>query len=223
MPYIPPQNRPPVDRAVDALAARIADEVKASGETAEVSVRYRASFRAIADAIARLQRGQTIGDSAEEAVAHAVFETAAGYGQTGGWLGELNYALTTLVQAVPYTLYRGGVWDECLRYWLYAETVGALTRTAYDMHAAYPDDFVGNGLAGVFEDVKDEYKRRVNTAYEAAQIRKSGDCYDMSPYRTRLVETEVAGVKGYAEVMLPYQEPTRPERAAAPQEHAHVA
>ena len=38
----------------------------------------------------------------------------------------------------------------------------------------------------MFEDIKDEYKRRVNSAYEAAQILKSGDCYDYVPFRTQL-------------------------------------
>ncbi len=65
------------------------------------------------------------------------------------------------------------------------------------------DDFIGNGLAGVFEDVKDEYKRRVNSAYEAAQILKSGDCYEYSPFQTQLVAATVDGVAGYQEVMLP--------------------
>jgi hypothetical protein len=53
------------------------------------------------------------------------------------------------------------------------------------------------------KDVKDEYKRRVNTAYEALQIRKSGDCYEKSPFHTQLVEFETAGVTGWIEIMLP--------------------
>lgn len=65
------------------------------------------------------------------------------------------------------------------------------------------DDYTGNALAGVFEDVKDEYKRRVNTAYEAAQILKSGDCYEYSPFQTQLVAVNVDGVAGFQEVMLP--------------------
>ncbi len=35
--------------------------------------------------------------------------------------------------------------------------------------------------------MKDEYKRRANTAYEAAQIKKPGDCYD-APYHTELID-----------------------------------
>lgn len=67
---------------------------------------------------------------------------------------------------------------------------------------------MGNGLTGVFEDVKDEYKRRVNTAYEAAQILKSGDCYELAPYRTQLVADTVDGVAGWQEVMLPRRDPS---------------
>lgn len=83
--------------------------------------------------------------------------------------------------------------------------MGALTRTAWDLHAECADDYIGNGLCGVFIDIKDEYKRRVNTAYEAAQILKSGDCYDRITFRTQLVPVTVNGVEGYQEVMLPPQ------------------
>ena len=48
----------------------------------------------------------------------------------------------------------------------------------------------------------------VNTAYEAAQILKSGDCYDFVPFRTHLVAATVDGVAGYQEVMLPRQNQT---------------
>ena len=74
------------------------------------------------------------------------------------------------------------------------------------MHARYANTWQGNGLAGVFEDVKDEYKRRVNTAYEAAQIIKSGDCYEATPYHTRLMPIEHNGVHGFFEIMLPKTE-----------------
>ncbi len=46
-------------------------------------------------------------------------------------------------------------------------------------------------FVGALEDVKDEYKRRANTAYEAAQIRKSEDCYD-TPYHTELVVSKMS-------------------------------
>ena len=207
MPYIPPQNRPPIDAAVEALAARIADELAAARATVAVSESYRRAFLAIADGLAALESGRAAAAGPERAVASAIFEAAKAYHQPGGWLGELNYSVTRLIQGVPYAMYKRGVWKEALRYWLYAETVGALTRTAYDLHARGGNDWVLNGLAGVFEDVKDEYKRRVNTAYEAAQIRESGDCYELSPFRTQLVPFETAGAQGWIEIQLPPREP----------------
>jgi len=210
MPYIPPQNRPPIDRHVDALAGKIAGALARNDQTAEISVLYRKAFAAVADSIAALEKGEQPAEGEAGALAACIVDTAQGYAQKGAWTGELNYAVTMLIQAVPYKLYRQGVWEECLRYWLYAQTVGALTRTAYDIHERFANDWVGNGLAGVFEDVKDELKRRVNSAYEAAQITKSGDCYSMVPFHTRLVPMERDGVDGYIEIMLKHHEPEGP-------------
>jgi hypothetical protein len=210
MPYIPPQNRPAIDRHVHALAEQIADSLAKNDQTAEISVLYRNAFAAIVDSIAALENGNRPSEDEAGALAACIVDTAKGYGQKGGWTGELNYAITTLIQAVPYTLYRRGVWAECLRYWLHAQTVGALIRTACDIHERFDNEWVGNGLAGVLEDVKDELKRRVNSAYEAAQITKSGDCYKMVPFRTQLVPMEKDGVNGYIEIMLRHHEPEGP-------------
>lgn len=208
MPYIPPQNRPEIDLGVDALAEEIALALAAADRTVEVSEAYRAAFGEIADFIAALERDAAASPvSKAQSLAARIVEAATVYQQKGGWLGELNYAVTTLIQAVPFKMVEKGAWTEHLRYWLFAQTVGALTRTAYDMHTRFGNDWIGNGLAGVFEDIKDEYKRRVNTAYEAVQILKSGDCYDMVPLRTQLVPIEINGVEGYTEVMLPRREP----------------
>jgi hypothetical protein len=207
MPYIPSENRPAIDKAVVILAEEIAGELLSNEITAAISERYRICFMEIAEAIISLEKGAppTAG-TAVNRLASRIVEAARKYGQQGGWLGELNYALTRLIQEVPFIMHRNQVWKEAMRYWLYAETVGALTRTAYDIHSSYGNDWMSNGLAGVFEDVKDEYKRRVNTAYEAAQIRKSGDCYDHSPFRTELVKFNADGVDGWIEIMLPQQE-----------------
>ncbi len=208
MPYIPPQNRPAIDAAVDAVAVQIADTMAVNGETAGISEHFREAFLAVARRIAAREQGDVVSPAtAAEKLADAIVEAARGYNQKGGWLGELNYAITTLIQAVPYKMVEAGAWTEHLRYWLYAETVGALVCASYDMHAEMGGDWVGMGLAGVFEDIKDEYKRRVNVSYEAVQILKSGDCYDMVPFRTQLVATTVNGVEGYTEVILPKQEP----------------
>jgi len=207
MPYIPPQNRPAIDSPVDVLAEEIVATLIKNNHTAEISVHYRQVFRTIAEFIAQLeyQPDRKPTNKAQE-LARAIVDTARGYNLKGAWAGELNYALTKLIQLVPYKMFKCRTWDESLRYWLYAQTVGALTRTAYELHKSTADDYVGNGLAGVFEDVKDEYKRRVNTAYEAAQIRKSGDCYEHVPFRTQLVPFKVADTDGFIEIMLPYRQ-----------------
>ncbi len=207
MPYISAANRPAIDQKVAALADEIATAMIDQRHTAEISTHYRRAFLEIADFIAAVESGAAVKPSSQaQRLAATIVETARG-AVKGGWTGELNYAITMLIQHVPHAMRCRKAWDESLRYWIYAETVGALTRTAYDLHARTGDDYVGNGLTGVFEDVKDEYKRRVNTAYEAAQILKSGDCYDLAPFRTRLVAATVDGVAGYQEVMLPRQNP----------------
>ena len=104
------------------------------------------------------------------------------YGYEGAYLGELNYSITRLIQEVPQQMVKLGKWKEELRYWLYAVTVDSLIAMANRTDLAI-------GEAGVFEDIKDEYKRRVNPAYEAVQIVKSGDCYN-TPYHTVLVKAE---------------------------------
>ena len=209
MPYIPPQNRPSIDQSVQALAQRIAAKLEKEDLSASISELYRDSFMKIARFIVVLEKENAEASPVDEeqTVAKSIVLAARMYEQQGGFLGELNYALTRFIQFVPYNMYKKGVWKEALRYWLYAETVGALVRSSCEMHEAFDNDWISNGIAGVFEDVKDEYKRRVNTAYEALQIRKSGDCYDKSPFRTQLVEFEASGTKGWIEVMLPQSNP----------------
>ena len=207
MPYIPAAHRPAIDEQVDVLAEQIALELISKEQTAEVSVIYRAAFMEIAQTLAAIESDPaTATTTAAQNVAATIIDKATAYEQVGAWTGELNYAITMLIQMVPFKMYKKGIWSEPLRYWLYAQTVGALTRTAYDLHAQADASYVGNGLTGVFEDIKDEYKRRVNTSYEAAQINKSGDCFEKSPYRTELVPFAVGDTEGFIEIQLPYQE-----------------
>jgi hypothetical protein len=209
MPYIPPANRPAIDEKVNALADEIAAVMIRERQTADISVHYRRAFLEIAHFIAALEQNTAgVPGSRAQQLAATIVEVAGANGIQGGWTGELNYAITMLIQLVPYEMHRRKAWEDSLRYWILAETVGALTRTAYDLHASTANDYIGNGLTGVLEDIKDEYKRRVNSAYEAAQILKSGDCYDHVPFRTQLVAATVDGVSGYQEVMLPRQERT---------------
>ncbi len=208
MPYIPHDNRPDIDEKVKALANEIADALIAENATAEISTHYRKAFMEVADTIAAMDGGDTSEPTnAAQALARVILDKALGYDQIGAWTGELNYAVTMLIQVTPWVMVQRGAWQETLRYWLYAQTVGALTRTAYDLHAKTADNYIGNGLTAVFEDVKDEYKRRVNTAYEAAQIRKSGDCYGYVPFRTQLMPFTLDQTEGFIEIMLPKQEP----------------
>lgn len=109
----------------------------------------------------------------------AITSAAKKHGYDGAFAGELNYALTRLLQEIPRDLVKDGTLREEIRYWIQPL------------------------MYGVLLDVALEHKRRVNTAYEAAQIVKSGDCYD-TPYYTRLVEVIDGSGKviGHQEVML---------------------
>jgi len=207
MPYIAREDRPALDGRVAALAGEVAARLtKKNGDT-DVSCEYRKVFRRIAVALGELESGtRPRRKGAPEQLAVEIFDGAKKHKQRGAWLGNLNYSVTRLIQVVPTVMVRRRAWKEKFRYWLYAQTVGALERAAMDCHAKGTDDWFYDGLVGVFVDVKDEYKRRVNAAYEAVQIMKSGDCYD-TPYRTEVIEVRnKAGVlEGYRETMKDYR------------------
>lgn len=147
--------------------------------------------------------GSEVGSNAEIALAQTIYDVGAKYDYEGAYLGEFNYAFTRFIQRVPQLKVQSGAWAQELRYWLYASTVSALA------YASRHTEDLDIGVDGVFIDIKDEYKRRVNTAYEAEQILKSGDCYD-TPYYTRLVEVvdENGTLVGYQEIMLKRSEST---------------
>lgn len=114
---------------------------------------------------------RTVIDPLAKALADGIAQVAAKYKYDGAFLGELNFALTRLIQHLPRSLMQYQGFKDEIRYWMYA------------------------GIVGVLVDVKDEYKRRVNPAYEDAQIEKSGDCYD-TPYYDRLIDVvDTAGKK----------------------------
>lgn len=211
MPYVPSRktdgqsnDREVIDAAVENLAQEVAEEI-----TDNVSLRnkYQATFLRVSNALSHLLGGEprwlnqydVWGNptDAEFKLAQAIFEVGAKYNYGGAYLGEFNYAWTKFIQQVPKIKVRGGSWQEEFRYWVYAETVSAL------IFASNRTICLDIGVDGVFEDIKDEYKRRVNTAYEAAQILKSGDCYS-GPYYTRLIEVvdEEGRHVGHQEVML---------------------
>lgn len=112
-------------------------------------------------------------------LADSIAHVAKKYKYDGAFAGELNYALTRLLQDIPRSLITSGQIKEEIRYWIQPLMYGVLTDVAW------------------------EHKRRVNVSYEAAQIVKSGDCYD-TPYYTRLVEVvdKTGNHVGYQEVMV---------------------
>lgn len=208
MPYISADERPAIDKVVEALAEEVSGALaREENKDTEISIHYRQAFAAVGRALLRLERGEKANaPSPLRNLAVEVFgEAGEGSKDRGAWLGRLNYALTRLIQVVPQKMVQKGVWKEEFRYWVYAQTVGALTRSAIDIHTLEGEGWPVDGLVGVLVDVKDEYKRRVNAAYESVQIRKAGDCYT-TRYRTELSEVKDAAgrVVGYSDVMKDY-------------------
>lgn len=215
MPYVPSkktdgksQDRNIIDAAVEAWAQAAVLRI---GKNFSLIREYSRSFMKVAKKLKDYSRrggvaagdGVVAGGDPETGVAAAIYGLGEGYGYEGAFLGELNYAITRFIQRVPQIKVQQGEWKDEIRYWLYAATVEALT-----LAADKTKDFE-IGVGGVFVDIKDEYKRRVNTAYEAAQIVKSGDCYD-TPYYTRLIEIRNTRGEliGYQEIMLKRGEKT---------------
>jgi len=113
------------------------------------------------------------------ALSDGIAQVSQKYKYDGAFAGELNYALTRLIQEIPRSLIKTGQIKEEIRYWIQPL------------------------MYGVLADVAWEHKRRVNVSYEAEQIVKSGDCYD-TPYYTRLIEVvkKDGSHVGYQEVMV---------------------
>ena len=156
------------------------------------------------------------------ALAKTIFDETKKDGQSLDSVGLLNYSLTRFIQEVPEKMVKEGKWKEEFRYWTYAATISGLGRAEYKLQREADSlekelDSVEKSLrkmdqfdltinyAGVLRDVKDEYKRRVNTAYEAVQIEKSGDCYT-TQYRTEVVKLPDGGFK---EVMRDFRKKTK--------------
>ena len=121
-----------------------------------------------------------------KAMSEAIATVAARHKYEGAFAGELNYTLTRLIQEMPRDLVKVGSISEEMRYWIQPL------------------------MYGVLLDVVLEHKRRVNPAYEAYQIVKSGDCYD-TPYYTKLIEVvdqKYGNHVGYQEVMVKRSEAT---------------
>ncbi len=205
MPYVPSKKTVPsaedreiINPVVERLAQRVAMSVV---KNLDLMKEYRRVFVRVANDLHTILTNPNIfgpGDL-EWNLARTIYKTGAKYGYECAELGEFNYAITRFIQRVPQIKVARGDWKESdeLRYWLYANTVSAL------VYASRHTEDLDIGLDGVFIDIKDEYKWKVNRPYEAAQIIKSGDCYD-TPFYTRLVEMvdENGKVIGHTDIYL---------------------
>ncbi|MBI2063507.1 MAG: hypothetical protein HYT65_00735 [Candidatus Yanofskybacteria bacterium] len=205
MPYVPSKktdgkstDREVICEAVDILACQAASRITDNRSLIKV---YSDIFIKTARTLSWLIQGGRIQECelAPDHLAGTIFLVAKKYDYAGAELGEFNYAITKLIQQVPQIKVARGDWKETdeFRYWLYACTASAL------VYASRHTEDLGIGLDGVFIDIKDEYKWKVNRPYEAAQILKSGDCY-YAPYYTRLVEmaNESGEVIGHMDILL---------------------
>jgi len=193
MPYVPSKktdgkstDREVIDAALAPLVQRVAAEITNNFSLRKV---YEHVFVDTARAMYHLLHWLTIGEIYKAfqletdaiKLAKAILKTGEQYGYEGSYLGEFNYAFTRFIQCVPQIKVERGEWKDEFRYWLYAETISAL------IYASRHTEGLNIGVDGVFIDIKDEYKWRVNRSYETAQIIKSGDCYS-APYYNKPVE-----------------------------------
>jgi len=185
-----------LDKAVERVAIMVAKKIT---NNLSLISEYERVFIGLAYSLQAMLDGRPTDSKAgpDSRLARAIYEQGAKYNYEGAHLGELNYAITRFIQRVPQLKVQNGDWAQEFRYWIYAATIEALILASVEVLK------MKNGIGGVLEDIKDEYKRRVNTAYEAEQIMKNGDCYD-TPYYTRLVkvEDEDGNHIGHQEVML---------------------
>ena len=179
-------------------------EIKDIKEPIDVFKRFYNCMRQACSTIRATEEGHGVTlHWAYQRLGRTIFDVARKYNYIGAWLGELNYTTTRIIQEIPKALVKKGLMKTELKYWYHAEIVGYLGALTHHFQSIQNTNWIDQGFAGVFEDVAQEYKRRVNTAYEAAQIIKSGDCYD-TPYYSRLVNVEnySGEVIGHFEVML---------------------
>jgi len=197
MPYVPKADRRALDIVVEAASFSCAGSIK---NNLDVILRYREEFTRAADTLEELLRHRTKPTQLQwpgVLLGNAVYEAGEKHGYNGAYLGELNYAVTRFIQRVPSIMVADGRWKDEFRYWYYAAVVEALM-LSYEHTKGWL-----LGIAGVFMDVKDEFKWKVNRSYEMVQIAKNGDCYD-TPYYSRAIPVLDQGGKhaGYIDLHL---------------------
>ena len=188
MPYVPSKktdgkssDREIIDEALRPLVQKVAKEITNNFSLRKI---YQRVFVEVASNLQYFlwKKPITVSSSyLEWELAKAICIASAKSDYGGAYLGEFNYAITRFIQRVPQIKVERGDWEDEFRYWLYAETVSAL------IYASRHTESLNIGVDGVFIDIKDEYKWRVNRSYETAQIIKSGDCYS-TPYYNKPVE-----------------------------------
>lgn len=192
MPYVPSKKTVPPAEDREVLKPYIEAVAQATAEkiTNNFSLifEYKKAMLSVAEILRDLLENGGITPLApdpEVNLAKAIYDVSAKYGYygcEGAYLGEFNFVWTCFIQRVPQIKVALREWENSdeLRYWVYACTVECL------IFASAQTVAWGIGVGGTFEDIKDEYKIKVNQPYEMAQVLKSGDCYD-APYYMRLV------------------------------------
>jgi hypothetical protein len=166
------------------VASEIASDCAKLHKPYEIGGLYLSKFVEIASSILDIEAGKEarVSNGSIGSLAREIIETGSEDG--GFWAGDLNYSLTRMIQLVPKKLAEKGKWEREFRYWTYAVTAGALERAAFEINARSREDerseWILTALVGTLIDVKDEYKRRVNAAYEEEQIKLNGDCYEVN-------------------------------------------
>lgn len=100
------------------------------------------------------------------------------------WAGWLNYSVSRILVLLPKRLVATGYFKKEFAYWIYACMVGALGEATNIVTDISGQDDIRGCLVGVFTDIKDEYKWRVNRAYERVKIAENGDVFLDAPYYT---------------------------------------
>ena len=218
MPYVEKADRQRLDAYITAEAEDIVRRLsgKSGGSSGGQQDRdlcelYKHDLIEMAEAVIGRERGMDEPPlTPAQRLGQQLFDVAK---RKGGsirvdWLGNLNYVVTRLIQIVPRMLVTKDMRESEFTHALYLLTSSAIEQTALEIRTRRlpPNiEWVLDGLVGVLFDIKDEYKRRVDIAYEAVRIKSLGDSYD-TPFRTEVVEvTSGNGNKGYQEIMMDFR------------------
>ncbi len=184
MPYVKESHRKKLDPLIEVISDELARAASVLEKPQEIGEIYFSTFLEISRLLKELATGSRLSltSGSTQRLAKVIFEV--GTEDKSFWAGDLNYALTRVIQIVPRKLVEKRKWEKEFRYWTYAVTSGALESTALAIsREAWPKEeeepWLDVVLVGVLLDIKDEYKRRVNAPYEIEQQRVNGDCYDV--------------------------------------------